>query len=61
MSAAPDYKAMYLALFRANEKAARLLRDAQLDAERTLLQDDPPPLRLNDASPEGSPPPEAPE
>lgn len=32
MLAAPDYKAMYLELFRASEQAARLLQEAQARA-----------------------------
>lgn len=42
----PDYKAMYLELFRANEQAARLLWEAQQRAEQQLLDEAPPPLRL---------------
>ena len=37
MLAAPDYKAMYLELFRASEQAARLLQEAQARAEQQLL------------------------
>ena len=44
MLAAPDYKAMYLELFRASEQAARLLQEAQARAE--LLAADPPPIEL---------------
>ena len=44
--AAPDYKAMYLELFRANERAARLLWEAQQRAEQQLLDESPPPLHL---------------
>ena len=46
MSAAPDYKAMYLELFRASEQAARLLQEAQARAEQQLLAADPPPIEL---------------
>ena len=46
MWAAPDYKAMYLELFRASEQAARILREAQQRAEEHLLEEPPPPLRL---------------
>ena len=46
--AAPDYKAMYLELFRASEQAVRLLQDAQARAEQQLLAADPPPLRLEE-------------
>ena len=46
MLAAPDYKAMYLELFRANERAARLLWEAQQRAEQQLLDESPPPLHL---------------
>ena len=44
--AAPDYKAMYLELFRASEQAARLLQEAQAQAEQQLLAADPPPIEL---------------
>ena len=47
MWAAPDYKAMYLELFRASVQAAQLLQDAQARAEQQLLAEDPPPLRLD--------------
>lgn len=53
--AAPDYKALYLELFRASEQAARLLWDAQRRAEQELLQADPPPLRLEDPAPSREP------
>ena len=43
---APDYKAMYLELFRASEQAARLLQEAQARAEQQLLAADPPPIEL---------------
>ena len=46
--AAPDYKAMYLELFRASEQAARLLQEAQARAEQQLLAADLPPLRLDE-------------
>ena len=46
MLAAPDYKAMYLELFRASEQAARLLQEAQARAEQQLLAADPPPIEL---------------
>ena len=46
MLAAPDYKAMYLELFRASEQAARLLWEAQQKAEQEALRADPPPLEL---------------
>lgn len=39
---------MYFALFRASEKAARVLRDAQAEAERQAMDDDLPPLRLHE-------------
>ena len=44
--AAPDYKTMYLELFRASEQAARLLQEAQARAEQQLLAADPPPIEL---------------
>jgi len=44
--AAPDYKAMYLELFRASAQAAQLLQEAQQRAEEKLLEADPPPIRL---------------
>lgn len=52
---APDYKAMYLELFRANAQAAELLLQAQQRAEDVLLADDPPPLRLNGGTDQGEP------
>lgn len=33
----PDYKEMYLTLFRATEKARRILEDAQLECEELYL------------------------
>ena len=44
--AAPDYKAMYLELFRASEQAARLWQEAQAGPEQQLLAADPPPIEL---------------
>ncbi len=52
MLAAPDYKAMYLELFRANERAARLLWEAQQRAEQQLLDESPPPLHLDTEKPD---------
>lgn len=52
--AAPDYKAMYLELFRANERAARLLWEAQQHAEQQLLEEPQPPLHLPLTSGEGT-------
>lgn len=46
MLAAPDYKELYLELFRASEQAARLLLEAQARAEQRLLAADPPPIQL---------------
>ena len=46
--AAPDYKAMYLELFRASVQAAQLLQDAQQRAEEQLLEADLPPIRLDE-------------
>lgn len=34
----PDYKEMYLSVFRATEKAIRLLTEAQMKAEELLLE-----------------------
>ncbi len=51
----PDYKAMYLELFRANEQAARFLWEAQQRAEQQLLEEAPPPLHLPLSSGEVSP------
>ena len=48
MCTAPDYKTLYLELFRASERAAQLLREAQIHAEQQLLEADPPPLRLDE-------------
>lgn len=36
----PDYKELYLSLFRANEKAIRLLIDAQQKAEEAILREE---------------------
>lgn len=44
----PDYRKMYLTLARAAERAARLLRDAQTEAEQLFCEAAPPPLRLPD-------------
>lgn len=44
--AVPDYKELYLELFRASEQAARLLLEAQARAEQQLLAADPPPIQL---------------
>lgn len=44
----PDYKAMYLELFRASVQAQQLLQQAQQRAEQRLLAADPPPLKLNE-------------
>lgn len=52
---APDYKAMYLELFRASAQAAELLLQAQQRAEDALLADDLPPLRLNGGTDQGEP------
>ena len=48
MFAAPDYKALYFELFRANEQAARLLHEAQQRAEEQVMAEDEPPLRLEE-------------
>ena len=39
---------MYFELFRANAQAAQLLQAAQQHAEQTLLEADPPPIRLDE-------------
>ena len=46
MLAAPDYKELYLELFRTSEQAARLLLEAQARAEQQLLAADLPPIQL---------------
>ena len=46
MLTAPDYRSMYLELFRASEEAARILQEAQARAEQQLLAADPPPIEL---------------
>lgn len=48
MFAAPDYKALYFELFRASEQAARLLHEAQQQAEEQVMAEDEPPLRLEE-------------
>ena len=50
----PDYKKMYFELFRANAQAAQLLQAAQQHAEQTLLEADPPPLKLGQPKPSPS-------
>ena len=49
--AAPDYRELYLEMFRANEAAIRLLQQAQARAEAAYLAQDPPPLRLQEKEP----------
>ena len=44
----PDYKAMYLELFRASVQAAQLLQDAQTRAEQQLLDADLPPFKVEE-------------
>ena len=48
----PDYKAMYVELFRASVQAVQLLQDAQTRAEQQLLAADLPPLRLDETEPD---------
>jgi hypothetical protein len=36
----PDYKEMYLALFRAQTKAIEILREAQIETEEMYIADD---------------------
>ena len=45
--AAPDYKALYFELFRANEQAIRLLTAAQQKAEAQVMEEDRVPLYLH--------------
>jgi len=45
--AAPDYKALYFELFRANEQAIRLLTAAQQKAEAQVMGEDRVPLYLH--------------
>lgn len=40
-----DYKEMYLKLFRATEKAMRILEDAQLECEELYISDPEPEIR----------------
>ena len=42
----PDYKELYLALFRANEQSIRTLEQAQRAAEQAVLAAPEPPLTL---------------
>ena len=49
--AAPDYRELYLEMFRANEAAIRLLQQAQARAEAAYLAQEPPPLRLQEKEP----------
>lgn len=41
----PDYKEMYLKLFRATEKAMRILEDAQLECEELYISAPEPEIR----------------
>ena len=45
--AAPDYKALYFELFRANEQAIRLLTAAQQKAEAQVMEEDREPLYVH--------------
>jgi hypothetical protein len=45
----PDYKALYLALFRRTEQALSLLEQAEHEAEDALLRASEPPLHLPNA------------
>ena len=47
MFAAPDYKALYFELFRANEQAIRLLTAAQQKAEAQVMEEDREPLYIH--------------
>ena len=49
--AAPNYRELYLEMFRANEAAIRLLQQAQARAEAAYLAQEPPPLRLQEKEP----------
>lgn len=51
--AAPDYKELYLEMFRASEAAIRLLEQAQAKAEEAYLAAAPPPLALPGPEPPG--------
>ena len=42
----PDYKALYLTLFRRTEQALSLLEQAEQEAEDALLRANEPPLHL---------------
>ncbi len=55
----PDYRELYLEMFRASEAAIRLLQQAQARAEEAYLADEPPPVRLPgpDAPEQNAPPP----
>ncbi len=48
----PNYQKLYYQLFRANEQALRILRDAQQAAEETFLDEPPPPLALTPERPD---------
>lgn len=58
--AAPDYRELYLEMFRASEAAIRLLTEAQARAEEAYLAAEPPPLALPGREephlPKGGPP-----
>lgn len=51
----PDYKEMYLKLFRATEKAMRILEDAQLECEELYISASEPEIRcLKDLTDSGT-------
>lgn len=46
MISMPDYKEMYLKLFRATENAMRILEEAQLECEEMYISSPEPEIRL---------------
>ena len=52
----PDYKEMYLAMFRANEKAVNLLLAAQRECEEMYLSAPAPELRVLEPGFQNEPP-----
>ena len=47
----PNYQKLYYQMFRANEQALRILRDAQQAAEEAFLAEPLPPLTLRPQQP----------
>lgn len=55
----PDYKEMYLKLFRASEQAVNLIISAQRECEEMYIQSPEPALKIAPLMPDQEPSPEA--